>query len=164
MFKLITMQQNGQLDPTDFRILEILQQDARMDATHIGLAVHKSEAATRKRLVKLREQGYIRKFAALLDRNLLGRPTLMIALVKLNGHSSAALRTFAESMAAHPEVQVCLHLSGEYDFMLQVTLRNPAEYEDFLEAKLCSLPMVDKVHSSLVLKEHKMEPAIPLDR
>lgn len=67
-------------------------------------------------------------------------------------------------MAAHPEVQVCLHLSGEYDFILQITLRDAAEYEDFLEQKLCCLPMVDKVHSSLVLKEHKMEPAFPLEK
>ncbi|WP_100339580.1 Lrp/AsnC family transcriptional regulator [Mucilaginibacter auburnensis] len=158
------MTQNGQLDPTDIRILEILQQDARMDATHIGLAVHKSEAAIRKRLAKLREQGYIRRFAALLDRRLVGRPTLMITLVKLNGHASAVLQAFAAAIQVHPEVQVCLHLSGEYDFILQITLRDAAEYEDFLEQKLCCLPMVDKVHSSLVLKEYKMEPAFPLEK
>ena len=158
------MQQNGQLDPTDIRILEILQVDARMDATHIGYAVHKSEAAVRKRLAKLREQGYIRRFAALLDRNLVGRPTLMITLVKLNGHSAIALRDFATVMSSHPEVQVCLHLSGEYDFILQVTLCDAADYENFLEEKLCTLPMVDKVHSSLVLKEYKMEPAFPLEK
>lgn len=156
------MQQNGQLDPTDFRILDILQKDGRMDATHIGLAVNKSEAAVRKRLRKLREQGYIRKFAALLDRNLLGRPTLMIALVKLNGHSSVLLQQFALAMQAEPEVQVCLHLSGEYDYILQVSLKDAGEYEEFLETKLCTLPMVDKVHSSLVLKEYKMEPALVL--
>jgi hypothetical protein len=43
-----------------------------------------------------------------------------------------------------------------------VTLKDPLDYEDFLEHKLCCLPMVDKVHSSLVLKEHKIEPALPL--
>lgn len=156
------MQQNGQLDPTDIRILDILQKDGRMDATHIGLAVNKSEAAVRKRLRKLRDQGYIRKFAALLDRNLLGRPTLMIALVKLNGYSSVLLQNFALAMQVEPEVQVCLHLSGEYDYILQVSLKDAGEYEEFLEKKLCALPMVDKVHSSLVLKEYKMEPALVL--
>ena len=55
-----------------------------------------------------------------------------------------------------------LHLSGEFDFLLQVTLRDSQEYEDFLDQKLCALPMVDKVHSSLVLKEYKMEAALPL--
>jgi Lrp/AsnC family leucine-responsive transcriptional regulator len=65
-------------------------------------------------------------------------------------------------MQAEPEVQVCLHLSGEYDYILQVSLRDAGEYEEFLEKKLCILPMVDKVHSSLVLKEYKMEPALVL--
>jgi len=156
------MQQNGQLDPTDFRILDLLQQDGRLDATQIGLAVHKSEAAIRKRLRRLRELGFIRRFTALLDRFLMGRPTLMITLVKLNTHAAIALQDFAEAIRQHPEVQVCLHLSGEYDFILQITLRDSGEYEQFLENKLCNLPMVDKVHSSLVLKECKMEPAIPL--
>lgn len=57
-------------------------------------------------------------------------------------------------------MQVCLHLSGEYDYILQVSLKDAGEYEEFLETKFCSLPMVDKVHSSLVLKEYKMEPAL----
>jgi len=156
------MQQNGQLDPTDYRILDLLQKDGRMDATRIGLAVNKSEAAIRKRLAKLRDEGYIKKFTALLDRNLIGRPTLMITLVKLNNHSAEALIGFANVMRQYPEVQVILHLSGEYDFVLQINLRDSAEYEDFLEAKLCKQPMVDKVHSSLVLKEVKMEPALLL--
>ena len=157
------MQQNGQLDPTDIRILDILQKDGRLDAAHIALAVHKSESAVRKRISKLREQGYIRQFAALLDRYRLGRPTLMIALVKLNGHSSVLLQQFAAAMQAEREVQVCLHLSGEYDYILQVNLKDANEYEAFLENKLCALPMVEKVHSSLVLKEYKMEPALVLD-
>jgi len=156
------MQQNGQLDPTDYRILDLLQKDGRMDATRIGLAVNKSEAAIRKRLAKLRDEGYIKKFTALLDRNLIGRPTLMITLVKLSNHSAEALIGFANAMRGYPEVQVILHLSGEYDFVLQINLRDSAEYEEFLETKLCKQPMVDKVHSSLVLKEVKMEPALLL--
>lgn len=86
----------------------------------------------------------------------------MITVVKLNGHSATALQVFAKAMRIDPEVQVCLHLSGGYDYILQVTLKDSVEYEDFLETKLCNLPMVDKVHSLVVLKECKMEQAIPL--
>jgi DNA-binding Lrp family transcriptional regulator len=106
--------------------------------------------------------GYIARFAAILSRKLVGRPTLMVTLVKLKAHGAEELRGFASAVKRYAEVQQVLHLSGEFDFMLQVSLCDPLDYEDFLDQKLCCLPMVGKVHSSLVLKEHKMEPALPL--
>lgn len=154
--------QNGQLDPTDVKILDLLQQDARMNVARISARVHKSETATNERIRKLQEKGFIQRYIAVLDRKLLGRPTLMITLVKLNQHAAQTLRDFAAIMNSQPEVQVCLHLSGEFDFLLQVSLRSPQEYEAFLDQRLCALSVVEKVHSSLVLKECKMEAALPL--
>jgi len=46
--------------------------------------------------------------------------------------------------------------------LLQVTLKDPQEYEAFLTRQLCALPMVEKVQSSLVLKECKSQAALPL--
>jgi Lrp/AsnC family leucine-responsive transcriptional regulator len=60
-------------------------------------------------------------------------------------------------------VQFCLHLSGEFDFLLHVTLIDSQEYEEFLEFKLLAHPMVDKVQSSFVLKEFKSMAALPLN-
>ncbi|HEY8930922.1 MAG TPA: Lrp/AsnC ligand binding domain-containing protein [Mucilaginibacter sp.] len=53
------------------------------------------------------------------------------------------------------------HLSGKHDFLLQVSLCNAFEYEAFPDQKLCWLPMVEKVNISVVLKEYKIEPAMP---
>jgi Lrp/AsnC family transcriptional regulator, leucine-responsive regulatory protein len=156
------MTHNGQLDPTDLKILDLLQQDARMNIARISSKVHKSETATNERIRKLQEKGYIQRYTAVLDRKLLGRPTLMVTLVKLNQHGAQILRDFAAAMNSQPEVQVCLHLSGEFDFLLQISLRSPQEYEAFLDQHLCALPVVEKVHSSLVLRECKMEAALPL--
>jgi len=150
------------LDPTDIKILNLLQEDARMDVVHIAGRVYKSPSATHERIRKLKEKRVIKSCIAVLDRTLVGRPTLMITLVKLNCHAAQVLRDFPAFMYTYPEVQVCLHLSGEFDFLLQVNLRDAEEYETFLDQKLCNLPMVDKVQSSLVLKECKMMVAIPL--
>lgn len=133
-----------------------------MDVKQIAIRVFKSEPTAHDRIRKLQELGYIQRYIAVLDRRLVGRPTLMVTLVKLNRHSAETLRTFAMEMGLLPEVQACLHLSGEFDFLLQVTLRDPQEYEGFLDTRLCSLPMVEKVQSSLVLKECKMQAALPL--
>jgi len=156
------MTRDRKLDDVDLKIMQILQQHGRMETVHIASRVCRSPRATLDRIEQLAELGYIERFAAILNRRKVGRPTLMVTLVKLKGHSAEQLRDFATAIKRQPEVQVVLHLSGEFDFLLQVTLRDPQEYEDFLDQKLCSLPMVDKVHSSLVLKEYKMEPALPL--
>jgi len=156
------MTRDQQLDEVDFRILEVLQGNARMETVYVASKVGRKPSATGERIERLIALGYIERFAAILNRRKVGRSTLMVTLVKLKGHSAEELRAFALAVKAYAEVQVVLHLSGEFDFLLQVSLRDPLEYEDFLGTKLCCLPMVDKVHSSLVLKEHKMEPALPL--
>lgn len=140
----------------------ILQENARMDVSRIAVQVYKSPSSTAERIKRLVERGYIRRFIAVLDRRLVGRPILMITLVKLNQHAAQTLNEFSSQMYQNPEVQICLHLSGEYDFMLQVSLKDPSEYQEFLDTKLCNLAMVEKIQSSLVLKECKMEAALPL--
>ncbi len=134
-----------------------------MDVKQIAIQVYKSEPTAHDRIRKLQDKGYIQRYSAILDRMLIGRPTLMVTLVKLKEHSTATLREFAQTMTALREVQVCLQLSGEFDFLLQITLRESQEYGEFLDQHLCAFTQVDKVQSSLVLKEHKMGTALPLE-
>jgi len=149
-------------DATDLNIMSVLQDNAWMTVDQVGKKVHKSNSATAERIRKLVQFGYIRQFTALLNRHLLGRPVMMITLVKLKEHGAGILNAFGDDMTGLEEVNVCLHLSGEYDFILQVTVDSPEAYEMFLQTRLCCLPVVDKIHSSLVLKEKKMNMTIPL--
>jgi Lrp/AsnC family leucine-responsive transcriptional regulator len=150
------------LDPTDIKILDILQNRADTHVNYIASQVYKSPTATHERIRKMRENGVIQRYVAVLDRRLVGRPTLVVTLVRLNNHSAQTLRDFALQMNTLDQVQFCLHLSGEYDFLLQVTLCDAQEYEQFLDTKLCVLPMVERVQSSFVLKEVKTFSALPL--
>ena len=146
---------NGQLDETDIRILNLLQQDARMDASKISQLVHKTEYPTRQRLIKLRESGYIKQYIAILDRSKVGKPVLVITLVKLEKQTKTLLNDFKAMADSMDEVQFCLHLSGKWDFMLHVTAETPQNYYDFLMNTLCDLPNVAHVESSFVLEECK---------
>ena len=157
------MSGNNLLDPLDLKILDVLQEDARMDIAQIARRLHRSASTITDRIHRLTEAGFIDRFVAVLDRNLVGRPILMITLVMLDKHTAKTLKAFHDRMLELPEVQVCLHLSGKFDFLVQTTLREPEEYKVFLDSKLCNLPMVKKIQSSLVLKECKMGTALPLD-
>jgi len=156
------MTQHGLLDAVDYKILGILQENARLDTTQIAYKVHKSPTATTDRIRRLQDKGYIQKYVAILDRKKMGRPILMITMVRLANHTAHTLQDFDNLMRELDEVQICLHLSGKYDFLLHVTLRHPSEYKEFLDLKLCCLPIVEKIQSSLVLSECKIDPALPL--
>ena len=156
------MLRNGELDEIDKKILALLQDNARLDVSRIADKVCKSHTSTLDRVHKLEDLRIIKKYNTILDRRLVGWPTLMITLVKLRNHAAQTLIDFPIHMNRLPEVQVCLHLSGEFDFMLQIILKDPFQYGEFLNNKLCCLDMVDKVQSSLVLKECKMQTTIPI--
>src|SRR6201999_838951 len=123
------MTRDKKLDDVDLKIMQILQQNGRMETVHVASKVCRSPRATLDRIEQLTELGYIERFAAILNRRLVGRPTLMVTLVKLKNHGAEELTQFAATIKQWPEVQVVLHLSGEFDYLLQVTLRDPLEYE-----------------------------------
>jgi len=140
-------------DEFDLRILDLLRENARMDVTRIARRINKAASTTGDRIAWLVSKGYIRRFTAIVDEERLGRPTTMIVLVQLNCHKGETLRTFPRSAGNWPEVRTITQLSGEYDFMLQLSLAAPSEYQCFLDEKLCALPIVEKIQSCLVLKE-----------
>jgi len=146
---------NGNLDEVDLKMLEYLQTDARIDVSRLVPLVHKSHSAVRKRIGRLKEAGFIRGYVAVLDRAMIGKPVLVVTLVKLERQTRELLNTFEATVSEISEVQFCLHLSGKWDFLLQVTAETPQSYYDFLMDKLCNMPNVAHVESSFVLKECK---------
>jgi len=146
---------NGTLDPTDIKILNLLQQDARLEIRQIAGLVHKSASPVHQRIRKLQEQGFIKGYVAVLDRVKIGMPLLAIVQVRLSTHTSEALQAFEKQAARLNEVQLCLHLSGVNDFILHVAVRHTLAYHDFLMQHICNQPNVAGVQTCFVLKECK---------
>jgi Lrp/AsnC family leucine-responsive transcriptional regulator len=144
------------LDPTDIKILNLLQQNARLELKEIAVKVHKSTSPVHERIRKLQEYGFIKRYVAILDREKIGRPLLAIVQVTLAVHTRLALLLFEEKMNRLPEVQLCLHLSGGFDFMVHVSIPDTQTFHDFLMNKLCNEQHVSRVETSFVLKECKV--------
>jgi len=149
------------LDPTNIKILNLLQQNARLQVKEISMLVHKSEHPVHERIRKLQSAGFIQRYTAVLDRRLVGRPTLVVVMVRLNRHNGSLWPDFAAYINSLEEVQCCLQLSGEFDFMLQVSLRDPQEYEEFLNIMICILPVVERLQFLEVLCKYKVLMALP---
>lgn len=152
----------GDLDKVDIQILKLLQQDASFTNKEIALKLHKSIATVHERIRRLKEQGYIKKIVAILDRKKIDRNLIAFSHVLLKEHTAATLVKFETEVSKFPEVMECLQMTGAHDFILRIATRDMDAYHEFLRNKLATLPNITTVQSYFVLSEPKSETAYPI--
>ena len=151
-----------ELDKTDKFILNVLQEDGRISNSDLAKTVHLSPPATLARVKRLEQEGYVKGYVSILNREKTGHDTICFISVSLELHQPDKLRQFFEAVRLLPQVQECHHLTGESDYLLKVVLKNNREMEDFISNTLLPMPGMSRVHTSVVLKEIKSSTAIPL--
>jgi Lrp/AsnC family transcriptional regulator, leucine-responsive regulatory protein len=149
------------LDETDLQILRLLQQDASLTHKELSAQLHKSLATIHDRTRRLKEQGYIKKVVALLDRKRINIGLLAFCHVILLDHSTNPLGQFEKDISGFPEIMECFQVSGDVDFVLRVATADMEAYHRFYRM-ITDLPNVQKVLSFFVLSETKSETAFPL--
>lgn len=150
------------LDEKDRTVLQQLQQDARTSNTELARLVALSAPGLQKRLRKLEQSGVITGYVALVDPEAVGYDMLCFVQVTLQRHEPQAIARFRALVQTMPEVLECHHITGEYDYLLKVVLRNRKHLEHFLTETLTPIPGMDKLRTSLVLSEIKATTAVPL--
>ena len=146
---------NGHPDEIDLKILTLLQENARIDIMEVVRRVNLTKTPVTKRIRRLKETGFIKSYSALLDREKIGQPVLVITHVKLDKQTTTQLDTFEDLCNNLPEVQFCLHVSGEWNFILHITAATPQAYFQFIMEKITGLDNVAHVESCFVMKECK---------
>lgn len=150
------------LDETDLAVLRLLQTQARMTNRALAEAVSLSPAGLQKRLRRLEERGVLKGYAALVDREAVGLDLMCFVQVTLAHHQPHRRTQFRETIRGLPEVLECHHLTGEFDYLLKVVVRSRRDLEAFLFERLTPIEGVDRVRTSIVLREIKSSTALPL--
>ena len=150
------------LDETDTKLLKILQHDATLSNKELAFRLHKSIAAIHERVKKLKQQGYIKKVVAILDRQKVNMGLISFSQVFLKAHTAEVLNEFEKEVAKFPEVMECYQMAGSYDFMLRIATKDMQAYHEFLRYRLAVLPHVNTVQTYFVLSETKSETAYPI--
>jgi DNA-binding Lrp family transcriptional regulator len=151
-----------ELDEKDLMILRQLQMDARLTNAELARRVDLSAPGLQKRLKKLEELGVIRGYVALVDKEAVGYDMLCFVQVTLQRHDPEAVLGFKKAVQTMPEVLECHHITGEYDYLLKIVVRNRKHLEHFILHTLTPVPGMDKVRTSLVLSEIKATTAVSL--
>lgn len=150
------------LDKFDLGILNALQQDCRISCRKLGSQIGLSETPVQVRIQNLVNDGYIRRFTAILDAKKVGYGLTGFVQAKLIEHTEESLTSFMAEAVKLDEVKECYHMSGAYDFLMRVAISDMDEYSRILLKKLAKLPGKPHFESFFVMSEGKCETGFAL--
>jgi len=158
------MMPDDELDRTDRLILMHLQRDGRISNQDLAQRVALSPSPCLRRVKRLEEQGYIRRYVALADPEKLGLGLLAYIFVRLDkSHRTehGAMSAFASDVQNWPEVVQCYAMSGDMDYLLRVQVRDLAAFSRFAMDTLMRHPAVVDIRSSFALQSIKETTELP---
>jgi len=139
------------LDELDFKIIEYLIEDGRTPYTQIADELGITESTVRKRVTRMREQGYI-KIRAITDPVKLGYTTQAIVGVQLDTKDLPKSLVILKGFDEITHISVC---AGVYDLVLEIRVKSDEDLFNFLTEKLRKTPGIAKSDTLLVLKTAK---------
>jgi Lrp/AsnC family leucine-responsive transcriptional regulator len=151
------------MDVIDKKILRLVQQDARMTNKEMALKLQMSVTAVYERIRKLEREGVVKKYVALLDRTKIEKAFVVFCHVKLIQHAKDYLMRFESEVIKLPEVLECFHVSGDYDYILKIAVKDMETYRDFMVTKLTGLQHIGSTHSSFMIGEIKNSTAFEME-
>ena len=150
------------LDPTDRRILTVLQRDGRISNADLAQRVNLSASACHRRVQRLEEAGFIAAYVALLDPRRLGQTTTVFVEITLSGQGDATLEAFERAVRAVPEVLECHLMAGSADYLLKVLAADTDDFARIHRQHLARLPGVAQMQSSFALRVVQQTTAVPV--
>lgn len=141
-----------QLDPTDRRILQVLQREGRLTNADLAERIALSPSACHRRVQRLETEGIIAGYVALLDARRIGKPTTVFVEIKLSSQSDETLEAFERAVARIPDVLECHLMTGAFDYLLKVVAEDTEDFARIHRQFLSRLPGVRQMQSSFALR------------
>jgi len=107
-------------------------------------------------------RGVVTRYATLVNREAVGLDLLCFVHVMLAHHRPNSVKRFPGRVRAMPEVLECHFLTGEFDYLMKIVVANHDQLEKFLFEKLMKVDGVDRIRTSIVVKEVKATTSLPL--
>ena len=150
------------MDALDRKILVELQQDGRLTVTELAERVGLSLSPCHRRLRALERSGAISGYHAHLDANALGLTFEALVFVTMRSGDRDTVHDFERSVAAIPHVRQAQRLFGEPDYLVRVITADLPAFQKIYDERLASLPGVQRLSSTLVMKSVVENRPLPL--
>ena len=150
------------MDALDRKILAELQQNGRLTVTELAGRVGLSLSPCHRRLRALEQSGAISGYHAHLDANALGLTFEALVFATMRAGDRDTVDAFEQAVAAIPNVLQAQRLFGDPDYLLRVITRDLPAYQQLYDNRLATLPGVQRLSSTLVMKSVVENRPLPL--
>ncbi len=140
-----------EIDDIDRQLLKILQNKSDYTTKELARMVHLTPTPVFERIKRLEKTGIIRKYVAILDAEKLQSGFQVFCNIRLKQHTKEIGKAFIDGIMQIEEVTECYNISGDYDFMLKVHVRDMKHYQDFVLNKLGALDSIGNTQSTFVM-------------
>jgi Lrp/AsnC family transcriptional regulator, leucine-responsive regulatory protein len=147
------------MDPVDIALLDALQNDSRRSLAELGKLAGLSISATKDRIDKLQARGVIAGFHARLEPEAVGLDLLAFLFVAWS--DPATEKPFLERIATEPSVLECHHVTGVWNYVLKVRVRNPRLLQGLLTHVVKAVPGVERTETIIALSSAKETAVLP---
>lgn len=151
------------LDTFEKLILRVLQRNGRASTQELSEAVGLSPSPCWRRVKRLEEDGYILRYAAILDGKKLGLHAFAHVQISLVDHSEGSIEKFQSFVAQSDQVLECASITGDFDFVLKVAATDPEALEAFIMHEILRLGVVRTTTTNFILRQLKTSGALPLE-
>ena len=117
------------LDAYDIKLLRLLQENGKLSQRQLSEAVNLSPSAVNRRIAALESSGVITSTVSVVDPAAVGRPITILVEVKLENERLDLLDQVRKRFTDCPQVQQVYYVTGDFDFMLIVNIKDMTEYE-----------------------------------
>lgn len=147
-------------DAIDRKLLHLLQTDSKQTNKALAYQLNLSVTAVYERIRKLEKNGVINQYVALVDKRKVQKDFVAFCHIKLVQHSQDYVVMFEREVNLLSEVLECYHLSGDYDYLLKVLVKDMKEFRAFMVEKLTNINHIGSTHSMFMISEVKHTTAI----
>jgi Lrp/AsnC family transcriptional regulator, leucine-responsive regulatory protein len=143
------------MDTIDKNLLKLLQTNSKSTTKELSLKLNLSVTAIYERIKKFEKEGIIASYVALLNRNKIQKGFVVFCQIKLIQQSKEFIMDFEKEVIKFTEILECFNVSGDYDYILKIVVKDMEEYRNFLVNKLSTLNQIGSKHSTFMIGEGK---------
>ena len=156
------MKDNDHLDACDRRIIRELQRDASLSHAALGERVGASAASVWRRVRQLEKDGVLGRSVRLASAEALGRAVNVLCQIRMTRQTIEARAEFEDFIQSRAEIVECYAMSGEWDYLLRIAVRDVADYDHFVMRGVLAHPSVAHAASNFALRQVKYTTEIPV--
>jgi Lrp/AsnC family transcriptional regulator, leucine-responsive regulatory protein len=148
------------LDHIDLRILQLMQENARIPNVDMAKQLEMAPSAVLERVKKLEQKGVIKGYTAVINPLAVGQKFLAFIFIRTS--DAFASEEMRAALAAIEEVQEVHSIAGEDCWLVKIRTADSAELMSLMRNKFSRIPTIQSTKTTIVLETIKEEQKITI--